>query len=49
MYDEDDWDLDDGPDLDPDWDPDAEPDDDDWFSHPSLTAAERNPSLARYC
>lgn len=47
MYD-DDWDLDDGPDLDPDWDPDAEPDDD-WFSHPSLTAADRNPSLARRC
>lgn len=47
MYEDDDWDFDEGPDPDPDWDPDAELDD--WLSHPSLTAAERNPSLARRC
>lgn len=48
MYEDDDWDFDEGPDPDPDWDPDAEPDDD-WLSHPSMTAADRNPSLARRC
>lgn len=44
LFDDDDWDLDDDPAA--DFEADLS---DEWLSHPSLTAAERNPSLVRCC